>query len=224
MITTEREKIMLKKSDLIDLGATEELADNVLKAISAEITGNFIPKSRFDEVNQAKKNAEELLKERDGQLDALKKSNVDLEQLRSEISKLQETNKTAEEEYKANIKKMQLDNAIDLALRDARAKNAKAVRSLLDMDGIKLDNDGVLRGLEEQLNKIQQSDGYLFDVVEQQSAAKITGYIPVDGREEIPDAKNATYQSRLNEARKNNDLLSAIQIKREAMADGVTLF
>lgn len=139
MITTEREKIMLKKSDLIDLGATEELADNVLKAISAEITGNFIPKSRFDEVNQAKKNAEELLKERDGQLEALKKSNVDLEQLRSEISKLQETNKTAEEEYKANIKKMQLDNAIDLALRDARAKNAKAVRSLLDMDGIKLE-------------------------------------------------------------------------------------
>ena len=48
---------MLKKTDLIELGATEELAENVLKAISAEITGNFIPKSRFDEVNQAKKNA-----------------------------------------------------------------------------------------------------------------------------------------------------------------------
>lgn len=215
---------MLKKTDLIELGATDELAENVLKAISAEITGNFIPKSRFDEVNQAKKNAEELLKERDGQLEALKKSNVDLEQLRSEISKLQETNKTAAEEYQANIKKMQLDNAIDLALRDARAKNAKAVRSLLEMDGVKLDNDGTLSGLEEQLNKLKQSDSYLFDVVEQQSAAKITGYVPVDGHGGLPDAKNATYQSRLNDARKNNDLLAAIQIKREAMADGVTLF
>lgn len=215
---------MLKKTDLIELGATEELAESVLKAISAEITGNFIPKSRFDEVNQAKKNAEELLKERDGQLEALKKSNVDLEQLRAEISKLQETNKTAAEEYQANIKKMQLDNAIDLALRDARAKNSKAVRSLLDFDGVKLDNDGTLSGLEEQLNKLKQSEGYLFDSVEQQPAAKITGYVPADGHGGIPDAKNATYQSRLNDARKNNDLLAAIQIKREAMADGVTLF
>lgn len=42
----------MKKSDLLTLGLTDELAEKVA-ALSAEEMKEFIPKSRFNEVNEA---------------------------------------------------------------------------------------------------------------------------------------------------------------------------
>ena len=59
----------MKKEDLMKIeGMTDDLAAKVAEA-SAEELKNFIPKTRFDEVNEAKKNAEALVKERDKQLE-----------------------------------------------------------------------------------------------------------------------------------------------------------
>ena len=57
---------------------------------------------------------------------------------------------------------MQLNFAIEKALTTAKAKNAKAVKALLDMEQIKLDGEQLL-GLEDQLKSIRESDPYLFD-------------------------------------------------------------
>ena len=46
----------MKKEDLIALGLTEEQIEKVLNANSEQLKG-FIPKARFDEVNNAKKQA-----------------------------------------------------------------------------------------------------------------------------------------------------------------------
>ena len=56
---------------------------------------------------------------------------------------------------------MQLDFAIEKALAAAKAKNAKAVKALLDMEKVKLDGEQLL-GLDEQLKELQKSDAYLF--------------------------------------------------------------
>ena len=44
----------------------------------------------------------------------------------------------------------------------ARARNSKAVKALLDMDGLKL-NDGKIIGLDEQLSQIKEENGFLFE-------------------------------------------------------------
>ena len=47
------------------------------------------------------------------------------------------------------------------ALKDAKARNVKAVRALLDEDALRGD-DGSVNGLDQQLSKIREENGFLF--------------------------------------------------------------
>ena len=48
-----------------------------------------------------------------------------------------------------------------MAILQAKGKNPKAIKALLDMDKINLKDDGTLEGLD--LEGLKKSDGYLFD-------------------------------------------------------------
>ena len=144
-------------------GMTEELA-NIISQQSAEELKGYIPKTRFDEVNEAKKNAESLVKERDKQLEDVKKSTGDNEELKNQIETLQAENKAAKQKYEADIKKMQIDNAVQTALKDAGAKSVTAAMALLkDLDKAELADDGTVKGLADQIQALQKSESYLFD-------------------------------------------------------------
>lgn len=167
----------MKKEDLMKVqGMTDEIATEVEKLVAEELKG-FIPKPRFDEVNEAKKNAEALVKERDKQLEDLKKASGDHEELKKQIESLQEQNKTTATEYEAKIKQMQIDNAVSNALKDAGAKNSAAVRALLkDLEKAEIGEDGAVKGLAEQIKALKESDAYLFTSTE---AGKPAGATPV---------------------------------------------
>ena len=154
----------MKKEEIIALGIDAEAAQKIADLSAEELKG-YIPKSRFDEVNEAKKNAEALVKERDKQLEDVKKSTGDNEELKKQIETLQADNKAAKEKYEADIKKMQIDNAVQTALKNADAKNVTAVMALLkDLDKAELAEDGTIKGLSEQIQALQKSDSYLFNV------------------------------------------------------------
>lgn len=138
---------------------TEKLGD---KKIMVD-DGNFIPKYRFDQVNQAKKDLEIQVKERDTQLANLSKNNKDNEQLLTQIKELQTLNNQTTTDYEAKINQMQFDYALEGALTNAKCKNTKALKALLDIESIKY-QEGKLDGLESQLNSLKESDGYLFDL------------------------------------------------------------
>ena len=56
----------MNKQTLMELGLTEELADKVL----AGLDGAYVPKERFNQVNERMKAAEKLAQETKNQLDA----------------------------------------------------------------------------------------------------------------------------------------------------------
>ena len=60
------------------------------------------------------------------------------------------------------MNQLRLDNAIDNALSAAGAKNAKAVRALLNDKNISLGEDGKVAGLDDQIAALQKSDAYMF--------------------------------------------------------------
>ena len=138
---------------------TEKLGD---KKIMVD-DGNFIPKSRFDQVNQAKKELEVQLKDRDTQLAELSKNNKDNESLLNQIKDLQALNKQTTTDYENKINQMQFDYALDGALTNAKSKNNKATKALLDMNSIK-HQEGKLEGLQEQIEALQKDASYLFDL------------------------------------------------------------
>ena len=84
----------MNKKQLLALGLTEEQADKVLAGFEG-----YVPSTRFNEVNEAKKNAEALLAERDNQLVELKKNLGENDKLKKQIETLEAENKTAKENY-----------------------------------------------------------------------------------------------------------------------------
>lgn len=158
-------EIEMTKEQFIAIGLTEELATKAAEESKKELD-TYIPKSRFDEVNIAKKKAETDLKERDTQLENLKKSSGDSEALKVEIQKLQDENKTATAKYQADLKDMQLSSAIKLAL-SGKAQDENLVAGLFDKSKLILGDDGKITGLDEQLKGLQESKAFLFKQEEQ---------------------------------------------------------
>ena len=149
-------KEILKKA-----GIEEEKLDGVIGDINKELPKYFIPKDKYNEVAEAKKKLETDIQERDNQLEQLKNAAGNSEELKAQIEQLQADNKKAAEEWQAKMAQMQLDFAIEKALTAAKAKNAKAVKALLDLEKVKLDGEQLL-GLDDQLKELQKSDAYLF--------------------------------------------------------------
>lgn len=86
---------------------------------------------------------------------------LDAEGLKSQLGTLQKKYDDDLEALNAKLTGQALNSKVDMALKDAKAKNLKAVRALLDMDKVSLENDEVV-GLEEQLAGITKDNPFLF--------------------------------------------------------------
>lgn len=181
----------MNKEDLLKLGLLEEQAEKVLSANAEQLKG-FIPKSRFDEVNNTKKQLEKDLKDRDVQLENLKNSSGDVETMKQTIENLQRDNKAAKDNFEAELAKFKLESAIDTTLLGSNAINTRAVKALLDMDKIKLDGD-VLIGINEQIEALKNAEDskMLFKVTEtKQKEPNFSGVKPGEG-----NTQNSTGES-----------------------------
>jgi len=124
--------------------------------------GNYIPREKFNAVNDKVKLLETQLGERDNQLVELKKSLKDNSELTEQIGKLQEENKKVKDETETKINQQKFDFALELKLRDYKVKNVKAVKALLSVDKLKLNDDETFTGLDEQITKLKETEDYLF--------------------------------------------------------------
>ena len=198
----------MKKEELVKLGLTGEDADKVAKASEEELKG-FVPKSRFDEVNEARKHAEDSVKERDKQIEGLKSSAGDAEKLKQQIDELQQANKEKDSNHALEIKKLKIDNAVDSALNAAKAKNLKAVRALLDLDKAELDENGNVKGLAEQIKKLSEADDSKF-MFESSGKPKMkgakTGEDGIDDNDGKPDTSKMSYDELCQYLSENPDV------------------
>jgi len=167
----------MTKEQLIAMGLTEEQAEKVLNA-SKEEMANYIPKSRFDEVNNINKDLKSQIGERDKQLETLSKNAGDSEALKSQIKQLQDANEKATADYEAKLKQTKVDSAIDVALANAKAKSVKAAKAHIDMSKIEIDGDTV-KGIDEQLKALVEAEEtkFLFG----SSETKLEGFKPGEG-------------------------------------------
>ena len=69
----------------------------------------------------------------------------------------------AQADAQKQVASLKFDYALDGALVGAKAKNAKAVKALLDASVLKINDDGSILGLKEQLEKVKGENDYLFD-------------------------------------------------------------
>ena len=111
--------------------------------LSQEVIDKIMAENGKDIAAEQKK-AEKIIQERDSY--KLKAENLE----------------TQVNDANAQISEMKFDYALSAALTGAKARNSKAVKALLDMDGLKL-NDGKIIGLDEQLSQIKEENSFLFE-------------------------------------------------------------
>ncbi|SEP56973.1 Phage minor structural protein GP20 [Virgibacillus subterraneus] len=138
---------------------TEKVGDKKIAVVS---DGSYIPKEKFDAVNQEKNDYKQQVGQRDEQINQLSEKAKGNEELTSKIDELKQQNETAKNEYEQKLNDQAFDHALKDSLSAAKVKNPKAVQALLDKDTIKLKDDKLV-GLEEQLNNIKESDPYMFE-------------------------------------------------------------
>lgn len=153
----------MKREELKGLGLTDEQIGSVMALHG--VTVNEL-NSKVSTAEQQATQYQEQLEKNQNELNDFKanaKGNEDLtKQLEDLQSKFDET-KTSSEQQIADLKK---SSAIDLALTQAGAKNIKAAKALLDGESLELTDEG-LKGLDDQLAALKESDGYLFGQSEQ---------------------------------------------------------
>ena len=147
----------MNKEQLMALGMDEQTAEKAANAFKEELKG-YVPKARLDEVIAERDAAKESEGKLSGQLEELKKSAGDNEALKGQIEKLQEENRTAAEKHAAELKALKLDNAVSVALTEAKALNMKAVRALLELENAEFAEDGRIKGLDKQIEKLKAAE------------------------------------------------------------------
>lgn len=153
----------MKREDFIALGIDEELASKCEKASSEELK-NYVPYERFKELVDEKNKLKTDIADRDKQFETLKNSSGDVEAMKEQIATLQAENKSKDEAHAAEIRQMKINSALESALIGSKAKNLTAVKALIkDLDKAELQDDGSIKGLEEQITALKKSDSYLFE-------------------------------------------------------------
>lgn len=150
----------MERKDLIDLGIENETVDKIM-----EMHGKTVnPLKQTNESLKAEVDSyKEQVTDRDNQLEEIKSKVGDTDALNATIASLKQANKDKDDAHQAKMKKVQLDYEVTLALNKANARNEKAVKALLDLDTVKINEEGQLIGLSEQLSNLQETDSYLFD-------------------------------------------------------------
>ncbi|MDU7948702.1 MAG: phage scaffolding protein [Clostridium sp.] len=124
--------------------------------------GAFIPKVRFDQVNEQAKEYKKQVGERDNQISTLKEEYKDVSGLKDKVTKLEDDNKKQKEDYESKLQEINFSNALDKALGEYKVKNSKLVKALLENEKLKVDGDSII-GLKEQMEAIKKENEFLFE-------------------------------------------------------------
>lgn len=145
----------MKREDIAKIfeGATEDQINAVLDINSKDI-GNAKKKLEIerDKYKDQLETAQKSLKEFDG---------VDVNELQSKIKTLTSDLETKDTEYQQKIADMEFNSVLDSAISKSGAKNAKAVKALLDLDTLKTSKnqaDDITKALDE----IKKDNDYMF--------------------------------------------------------------
>lgn len=192
----------MKKAEFMALGISEELAAKAEEASEKELEG-YVEKSKLDDAKKENQTLQQSVKNRDKQLEDLKKASGDNEELKKQIETLQGENKAAKEKYDAEMKELKLTTAIKLAVA-GKVHDEDIAAGLFDRSKLILSDDGKVTGLEEQLKTMQKEKAFLFK--DTQPAGGGTGkpkppYKPQDG-ETHNEGYAAQYAAQKNEAEK----------------------
>ena len=157
----------MKKDIIKKHGVEKRVIENIFSDMAegkVYITKEQNIEERYSKVKNQKNELDKQLADRDKQIEELMKNNSSNTELLNQLEALKQENLNSKNEYESKISKLEFNYALDKALLGAKCRNTTALKALLRLDDIKM-NEGKLEGLEEQLETLRENDGYLFEEV-----------------------------------------------------------
>ncbi len=148
----------MKREDLKALELADEAIDEIMKLHGKSVEAHKA------QLTEAEKQAEAL----QGQLEEANKAiegfkELDVDGIKAAADDWKAKAEQAQKDAQAEITRLKFDHALEGALAEAKAKNPKAVKALLNFDNLKLAEDGRIVDLENQLKVIKDENDYLFE-------------------------------------------------------------
>lgn len=186
---TENGSNAMKREDLREIGLEDDQIDKVLAKVHQERGADT---TKNDALVAERDDLKTQLAERDADLKKLKKSAKDNEELTAELDDLKGKYAKQGEELTAKLAASTLDSAVNEALGNTTARDKSVVKKLLNYDDIKMNDDGTVTGVNEQLKALQSEQAYLFD-----QGTKTTGSTPMGGSTATPEIAKMSYKERV---------------------------
>lgn len=111
----------------------------------------------------------------------------DTEQLQAEVTRLQGELTAQAEAHKKQLADVVFDHKLDTAIREARGRNASAIRAMLDLDALK-DSEDQGAAIKTALAALQDGNGWAFDTGEIPPHYAASTGVPSHGPASFADA------------------------------------
>lgn len=164
----------MKTEFLKELGLEQEAIDKIMAENGKDIEKH---KAAAETSKAELDGLKSQLAERDKQLKELQSGAGDNAALKEQLEALQLANKEQKAAFEQQMQDLRFQAALETELIKADVIDADLVGVKLDRAKIKLNDDGTLAGLSEQLEGLKTSYGFLF---KQQQTSIITGAEPAN--------------------------------------------
>lgn len=145
----------MKRDFLKSLGIEDkDIIDKILDENSADIGR---AKGELDSYKTKVTNLENDIKSKETEIATLKTQAGDTATLNQKISQLETDKTNLTNELNTKVSQIKKDHAVESKIRDAKGKNIKAIKALLDMDKITYENEE-LGGIDEQLTALASAE------------------------------------------------------------------
>lgn len=185
----------MKTEFLKELGLTQEQIDKIMaengKDVEKYKTAAEGSKAELDGLKTQ-------LAERDTQLKELQANAGDNTTLKQQLEALQQANKEQQTAFNQQMQEMRFQSALSTELLKANVVDADLVGVKLDKNKVKLNEDGTLTGLSEQLETLKKDYSFLF---KQQEGPTLTGAKPVAGASAPPATSRAQLEEKLKDTK-----------------------
>lgn len=143
----------------------EAVTEESLERFKEELGKRFVPKADFNQRGEELKMLREKAAQQEEALADFQKLLQEKEALQQALLEAEAKQAELIEAYEGREAQERLRGALERALKEAGARNVTAVKALLDMGSITLEN-GELKGFFEQLRELKKENGYLFEAGE----------------------------------------------------------
>lgn len=152
----------MERDFLKKLGLDDDTTDKVMAQYGKDIQAYKDKAEKLDQANTQIDGLKDQLDQQTKQFKELQKTAGNNDELKSQLDKALANSKEMKKTLEDKLASQKKNFAIGNALRDAGAKDAKLVESLIDTDKVSFDDNGNLIGASDQIDAIKKSHDYLF--------------------------------------------------------------